>query len=116
MKTFTKLLFAGGAALLLTACQSVAAPDDYKFERVAGTGPLSVRLVRADETPVAGAKLFLERRGFTGPKSQNLVQEVPLSVAGDGTFEIDGDHAGERLNLAAHLPDGSVIHGHINVP
>lgn len=115
MKTFTKLLLAGGAALLLTACQSLTEPDGFKFV-VGASNPLSVRLESADQTPVTGARLFLERRALTGPKSQNLIQEVPLRAAGDGSFTIDGDHGGERLSLAARLPDGSVIHGRIDVP
>ncbi len=116
MKTYTKLLLAGGATLLLAACQSIAEPDSYKFEQVGRSGPFAVRLVRTDETPVTGARLYLERRAFTGPKSANLVQETPLEANADGSFTLDGNHAGERLNLAAHLSDGSVIRGRIDVP
>lgn len=114
------------ALLGLAACQSpLSQPEGFKFELVGapistdeGTA-LTVRLVRSDETAVPGAQLYVMRWVGSGSKGDpRHTKLVALNSNGDGAFIYRSKliTAGGHLSLAARpTPDGSLIHGTIEV-
>lgn len=120
MKDLNKLLAVGGVVLALAGCQTLASSGDYKFEQVgqATATTVTVRLVHADESPVAGARLYSVRWTHEGPKATPKQDLTPLQPDAQGTFAYRGDHldAGDTLRLAARIePDGSLIYGSVEV-
>ena len=128
MKNITKLLTGPAviaAALALAACQTVFNESaDYKFELVGkpvangGGTTVSVRLARTDESPVAGAQLYVVRWRYAGSKATPSEQLSPLQPGTQGNFTYSSGslHAGDTLRLAARIaPDGALIHGSVEV-
>lgn len=120
MKYPIKLLAVGGVALALAGCQTLASSADYKFEQVGQTSATAVpvRLVRANESPVAGAQLYFVRWTHEGPKTTPRQQLTPLQSDAQGNFVYHGDHldTGDTLRLAARIePDGSLIYGSVEI-
>lgn len=130
MKNYKGLLaFAAiaGISMTLAGCQTGPANSgDYKFELVGeptftGKGTtVTVRLVRLDESLVAGAQLYAEHWIPTGLKARPSVrQRIMLQVDGPGNFIYHSDflHQGDTLELAAIIgPDSSPIRGEVEIP
>lgn len=120
MKYSIKLLAIGSVALALAGCQTPASSGDYKFEQAgqATATTVPVRLVRADESPVVGAQLYLVRWTHEGPKTTPRQQLTPLQPDAQGSFVYRGNHldTGDTLRLAARVePDGSLIYGSVDI-
>lgn len=109
------------AALLLAGCKSSTAQQSgYKFELArastnAGDGmTVTVRLDRADGTPVSGAKMFAVQSG--PPRARKL---VPLQPDGRGGYAYTSPelYKGGALHLAAEVqPDSALIWESVDLP
>lgn len=120
MNAFTKLLAVASLAVALAGCQTLASSSGYKFEQVGRpTGTtVSVRLVHADEAPVAGVQLYSVSWQHLGPKATPSQQLTPLQTDAQGNFVYRADdlEAGHTLRLAARIePNSSLIYGSVEV-
>ncbi len=120
MNTFTKLLAITSFAVALAGCQTLASSSGYEFEqvgRLTGT-TVSVRLVYADEAPVAGAQLYSVRWRHLGPKATPSQKLTPLQTDAEGNFVYRAHdlEAGHTLRLAARVTSkSSLIYGSVEV-
>ena len=127
MKNLKRLLAVatiGAVALALAACQTTQEAG-YKFE-VVGTPvktdsgiTLTVRLARADESPVTTALLYFDHWANNGGKADRFQSRlIPLQSDGRGNYIYASNslHAGETLPLAASIPpDHALIWGSVEV-
>lgn len=114
-----------GFALVLAGCQTASNPSGYKFELMgqstmtnAGTR-VSIRLVRPDESPVAGAQLYVQHWQVFGAKAappQSRLIALERNAEGNFTYTSDDLHMGDKLHVAARPePNSSLIYGSVEV-
>jgi hypothetical protein len=127
MKNFAAILMISAVTLGVAGCQTPNdVSDSYKFQLegkpvFADDGAtISVRLVRADGSPVSDAEVYATRWVDTGLKSvPRRLQRMPMHADGKGLFTYSSDkvHEGDTLQVEANLPpSGSTVQGRIYVP
>jgi hypothetical protein len=127
MKGFRKLLAIFAITLAVAGCEtSNGVSGDYKFVLEGkpvfadGGTTISVRLARADGSPVAGAELYATRWVNIGQKNASRrLQRTAMHADGQGLFTYSSDdvHEGDTVHLEAKLmPEGSTVRGYVEVP
>lgn len=127
MKRFRELLIIGAVTLATAGCQtSNDVSGNYKFQLQGkpvfadGSATITVRLVRADGSPVSVAGLYATRWIDGGPKyAPRRLQRMPMHADGQGLFTYSSEdlHEGDTVRLEANLvPEGSTVQGYIHIP